>query len=225
MLRDRLKRLPLVNGLHRAWINVRFPGSTTYWDTRYRQGGTSGDGSYGELAAFKAEVLNGFIADHKIDSVLELGCGDGNQLALAAYPRYVGLDVSPEAVGRCIERFRRDPTKSFFLYSPRYFHDATGVFAADCTLSLDVIYHLVEDEVYATYLEHLFGWARRFVVIYSSDRSMDGSLVLRDAPHVRHRPVTADVARLFPMFTLVRRIPNRYPERTFASFCVFERTR
>ena len=37
----------------------------------------------------------------------------GNQLALADYPRYLGIDRSPTAVRRCIARVRGEPTKSF----------------------------------------------------------------------------------------------------------------
>ena len=47
------------------------------------------------LAAFKAEVPNDFVRARGIDSVIEFGCGDGAQLALAEYPAYVGIDVSP----------------------------------------------------------------------------------------------------------------------------------
>lgn len=90
----------LVRGL--AVIRVRrFRGSEGYWEERYAGGGTSGSGSYGHLAAFKAEVLNRIVADRGAASVLELGCGDGSQLALASYPTYVGLDVAPTAVRLC----------------------------------------------------------------------------------------------------------------------------
>jgi hypothetical protein len=156
---------------------------------------------------------------------LELGCGDGNQLALSTYPRYIGLDVSPNAVRRCIDKFRGDASKSFFLYSADCFHDPLGVLAADCTLSLDVIYHLIEDEAYEAYLDDLFGSARRYVILYSSDSSMPLPLMAHDVPHVRHRPLSEDVARRFPSFRLIRHVPNRYPERSFASFLMFERTR
>lgn len=40
---------------------------------------------------------------------------------------------------------------------------------ADLSLSLDVIYHLVEDEVFETYINTLFKSARRYVIIYSSN--------------------------------------------------------
>ena len=71
----------------------RFPGSQAYWEQHYRSGGDSGPGSRGVLAQYKAEFVNAFVERHDIESVAELGCGDGSQLALARYPAYVGLDV------------------------------------------------------------------------------------------------------------------------------------
>lgn len=128
-------------GLRRLFRALKFPGSARYWETRYASGGTSGEGSYGELAAFKAEILNEFVAANNIASVIEFGCGDGNQLALARYPRYSGFDVSPQAVSLCRKRFAADPSKLFGLMD-----DYRGE-KADLGLSLDVVYHLVEDAV------------------------------------------------------------------------------
>ena len=39
-----------------------FPGSCRYWEDRYNAEGNSGVGSYGKFAAFKAEVINAFVA-------------------------------------------------------------------------------------------------------------------------------------------------------------------
>src|SRR5689334_6287087 len=88
--------------------NSRFPGSRAYWEERYRKGGDSGPGSYDRLAEFKAEVMNELISTLQIGSVIELGCGDGHQLGMIAYPRYIGLDVSASAVRRCIEQYGKD---------------------------------------------------------------------------------------------------------------------
>src|ERR1700744_3995435 len=75
--------------------------SSSYWESRYASGGNSGVGSYAQFARFKADVLNTFVAEHKVQSVIEFGCGDGNQLKLAAYPKYLGLDVSETIVAKC----------------------------------------------------------------------------------------------------------------------------
>ena len=88
--------------------------------------------------------------------MIEFGCGDWNQLSLADYPSYIGLDVSGSPIERCQRRFAADPAKSFFLYDGACFADRAGIFAADLALSLDVIYHLTEDTVLETYLMHLF---------------------------------------------------------------------
>src|SRR5689334_14993422 len=83
-------------------------GSASYWADRYQAGGNSGVGSYGVLADFKAATLNDFVAANNVGSVIEFGCGDGNQLSLANYPRYLGLDVAKGAIELCRTRFGGD---------------------------------------------------------------------------------------------------------------------
>lgn len=166
-----------------------FPGSARYWDTRYRVGGISGPGSRGAAAAFKATFLNEFVEQHDIRTVIEFGCGDGYQLSLARYPRYVGLDVSARAIAICGQLFAGDETKSFFRYEPGAFYDGAGVLRSDLALSLDVIFHLVEDDVFERYMADLFTAASRFVVVYSTN--VDG---VESAVHVKHRRFTEWVA-------------------------------
>ena len=54
-LKDRLLRVRLF------LLKKRFPGSNLFWINEYKTGGNSGPGSYGELANFKAKVLNHFV--------------------------------------------------------------------------------------------------------------------------------------------------------------------
>jgi cyclopropane fatty-acyl-phospholipid synthase-like methyltransferase len=184
-----------------------FSGSRAYWEGRYAAGGNSGAGSFGELARFKAEVLNDLIETHHIRSVVEFGCGDGSQLSLAKYPEYVGLDVAPSAIQLCKSRFADDATKSFFLYDPAYFVDGRGTFRRELAISLDVIYHLVEDPVFETYMQNLFGAATKLVVIYSSDTEENRHY----GAHVRNRRFTDWVREHAAGWELALRIPNRFP--------------
>jgi len=202
----------------------RFQGSEAFWESLYSRGGTSGSGSYGRLALFKAEIVNGFVREHGITSVIEFGCGDGNQLSLADYPKYVGLDVSRSVLKRSCERFSEDKTKSFFLYNGSAFVDNAGVFSADLALSLDVIYHLVEDEVFEKYMRDLFGSAGRYVIIYSANEAG------KPDNHLRLRKFTDWVDRDASEWKLAQKIANRYPfdpnlpdDTSFADFYVFER--
>ncbi len=204
-----IDKIPVLESIVRIikWKRLvlgRFRGSEDYWIQRYKLGKNSGVGSYENFAIFKAEVLNGFVAENNIATVIEYGCGDGNQLKLANYPQYVGFDVSPEAIARCKEMFRNDATKSFKLMK-----DYAGE-TAELTLSLDVIFHLVEDEIFHAYKERLFDSSERFVIIYSSNEAVPRS---ETASHVRHRVFTRWVEEHRPEWELFRHIPNRYPYR------------
>jgi glycosyltransferase involved in cell wall biosynthesis len=150
----------------------RFRNSSHYWEKRYQQGGTSGAGSYGRFAEYKAEVLNGFVAGKGIDRVAEFGCGDGNQLKYFNFARYLGIDVSPAAVDLCRKTYMNDPARQFLVYSGSGSVEQIRQFAPDMTISLDVIYHLVEDAVFEEYMTNLFSLSSRYVIIYSTNFDM-----------------------------------------------------
>jgi SAM-dependent methyltransferase len=211
---DRLRRtisaVPIIGGGAKAIYYMLAPtaqrelfrSSPEYWEMRYAQGGNSGAGSYGRLSRHKAEVINGFVDQHDVASVIEFGCGDGAQLQLANYRKYTGVDVSWRALELCRTKFRTDKTKRFVHMSaarnvPEH---------AELALSLDVIYHLVEEDIFADYMSRLFGSAERYVCIYSSNLDAPGP-----APHVRHRCFTDWIRRCAPKWTLISHIPNRYP--------------
>ncbi|MGF7008119.1 class I SAM-dependent methyltransferase [Aminobacter sp. BE322] len=203
--------------LLRKWKSGNFR-SGEYWDRRYRDGGTSGAGSYGRLAEFKAEILNAFVTENGVKTVVEHGCGDGAQLELAKYPEYVGLDVSPTIIETCRKRFEGDASKQFHV-------SGADVGTHDLALSLDVVYHLVEDAVYLQYMQRLLGSSHRFVAVYASNYDKWAK-----ATHVRHRRFTDAIAEA-GQWSLIKYVPNRYPfdrqnknETSFADFYFFERS-
>lgn len=211
---------PLVGTVYAKILTRRFTGSEDYWLKRYKRGGNSGAGSYDRLAEFKAEVLNQFVIEHDIETVIEYGCGDGNQVGLARYKNYLGFDISPEAVARCQKIFSQDPSKSF---------KPTGEYnqeTADLTISLDVLFHLVEDQVFENYLHRLFASSTRFVIIYSSDRDVQDRI---QPPHVKHRKFTEWINQHIRGWHLDQHIPNKHPfqgknrEGSFAEFFIYKK--
>ena len=75
--------------------NRFFTSSEKYWENRYKSGGNSGLGSYNEFAGYKASFINEIISKYKIQTVCELGCGDGNNLKYyKGFNKYYGFDVS-----------------------------------------------------------------------------------------------------------------------------------
>ena len=210
-------RTPLVLEIRRR---LGFRDSSSYWEKRYQQGKTSGVGSYGRLAAYKAEVLNDFVAKNNIGSVIEFGCGDGTQLALAQYPSYVGVDVAQGSVALCEARFAGDNSKLFYLTTK--IPADLGQF--DLALSLDVVYHLVEDAIFEAYMRSLLEHAGKYLIIYSSNKVEPSGV-----PHVRHRLFTKWIETNAPQWRQIGFIPNKYPEdpkqpndTSFADFYIFE---
>lgn len=180
------------------WIRYKkFKNSGAYWEKRYASGGTSGRGSYGKLAEYKADYINSFVAEHNISSVIELGCGDGNQLTLARYPKYTGLDISKTAIKKCTALFSGDNSKKFYLYGSSAF-DLPGDTGADLSMSLDVIYHLIEPAVYEKYMHDLFDASSKYVIIYAWDGDV------KTSPHVLHRNFTKWVTDHKPEWSLIR---------------------
>jgi SAM-dependent methyltransferase len=190
--------------------------SARYWENRYRADGTSGAGSRGRLAEYKADFLNTFFLENRVSSVIEFGCGEGYQLGLLSPQRYTGIDVSPTAIDLCRQVFSHKRKWKFFVSGEK---KRLGKF--DLTLSLDVIFHLVEDSVFSSYCDALFKHSQRFVIIYSSNF---------DAPwpdqHVRHRNVVNWLSSHGKEgWKLSCVIPNKYPYDSSdvhnTSFCDF----
>jgi SAM-dependent methyltransferase len=163
---SRARYFPVFYWTWKRW----FPGSATHWERHYEHGGNSGPGSYGESASYKAHVINQFIRERGIRSIVEFGCGDGNQLASIEVEQYIGLDVSKNAVQRCVERHGDTPKRTFIWYDQNYFHNPQEIVGADCAMSLDVVFHLIEDDVFARYIRTLFSCGRRFVITYGLDQ-------------------------------------------------------
>lgn len=197
--------------------------SADYWRERYRGGGNSGAGAGGRLAVYKAHIVNVTCETRRIRSVVEFGSGDGSQATLFHVPQYLGVDVSPEALE--IARARLEGRTNFRLKALDAFKAEPET--ADLSVSLDVIYHLVEDAVFEDYMERLFAAARKFVLIYSSDHDAEATV-----PHVRHRRYSTWIERHAPHWRLARTLEQPFPYRegatnprttSFAFFRLFRR--
>jgi cyclopropane fatty-acyl-phospholipid synthase-like methyltransferase len=209
-LKQKLGALPLIGPILRSAYKrtiersaLQFRSSSQYWEDRYKLGGTSGSGSYGRLAEFKAEVLNDFVARNNIHTVAEFGCGDGAQLGLAKYPHYIGFDVAPTSIRLCREKF---PEASNFAFHTLDSAEYENLEPVDLALSLDVIYHLIEEEAFSEYMTNLFRSSNRFVIIYAYDFHKT-----YESKHEKGRNFTKWISVNEPTWELIERVPNKYP--------------
>ena len=176
-----------------------FKCSRDYWEKRYKNGGTSGDGSKGRLAIFKAEIINEFIKKNNIETIVEFGCGDGNQLKLAEYKEYKGIDISETAILNCRKLFKNDLSKNFYLDN-----EFKGG-KSQLSISIDVIYHLIEDKIFENHMRKLFEASSKYILIYSSNYNS------RQLNHMRHRNFEDWINKNFPNVKKISFIKNKYP--------------
>jgi hypothetical protein len=119
----------------------------------------------------------------------------------------------------CRNRFANDPYKRFAVYKPGAVDEE-----ADLTLSMDVIFHLVEDDVFDQYMNDLFAAARRFVAIYSWDFDEPWSTRIS---FVRARRFSRWIQEHQPEWQLFQEVENPYrgepPEETRSDFYFFAR--
>ena len=112
-----------------------------FWDSRYRNGLTSGPGSAGAEAAWKVAQVVALAKAHKCRTVLDLGHGDGElaRAFMAELPRasYRGVDIAPSAID--VAHAKAAPRMSFEVadFTAQDF-DAQ----ADLVVCLDVLFHL-----------------------------------------------------------------------------------
>mgnify|MGYP005849048971 CR=1 FL=1 len=207
-----------------SWIKSKPEfNSASYWESRYKNQGTSGAGSYGRLAQYKADVINKLAKDQNITQALEFGSGDGNQCSLFSFTKYTGVDVSWEVINRCRDRFSEVPEWLFYHIS----EPEVKTIQSPLVLSLDVIFHLVEDDIFDKYMHQIFRSSTQFALIYSSDSESPNS-----AKHVRHRKYSDWISRNRKDFRLIQSwenpfamIKNSDPDQTsFAQFKLFSRT-
>ena len=189
-----------------------------YWEKIYESGGTSGAGSYGVLAEFKAEVVNALIQREKLTRVIEFGCGDGNQLQYMNYAEYLGLDVAAASVQLCATKFADDSSKSFMLYTPGLWINR-GFVQADLTVCLDVLYHITDETDFRHTLRDILHSSAKWVVLYTRLRMEEHPTIdtVQDRDLFHYLPD-------YPEYSVHGIIPQRYPDQSSADFIILKRT-
>lgn len=178
--------------------------SKEYWENRYKSGGNSGAGSRGIYAQYKAKIINDFVKNNNIQTVCELGCGD-YLFELYNVPEFIGYDVSSFIV----EQNRKKSNLKFTA-------SMADLTSYDLTISMDVILHLIEEEVYQQYMKDLFRLSNKYVIVYSTnwDEILSGI-------HNRFRKFTVDVPQEFELIEFIDN-PYKGPDSQ-ADFFIFKR--
>lgn len=180
-----------------------------YWDNRYATGGNSGSGSRGLLVQYKADVINQIVAENDIESILDLGCGDGTMLLLLGVDKYYGFDISPIVIGMCKKELEVSGITEFGVYN------VDPLPTVDMAISMDVLFHITDMDALKSYLKDLFGHANKMVVIYAYD--YDSSDKDKFSPHYKPVKFTSIIKEQHPEWMLSQHIENKFPVKEFGT--------
>jgi hypothetical protein len=124
----------------------------------------SGTGSRGSLAEFKANYVNTFIKRYQIQSVLDFGCGDLYNSCMIEVEDYLGIDIVDH------KHPKKIMSKNFKTIVSK-FDEFESEHSFDLCLCMDVLYHLLEDEI--IYLEktisNIIKYSKKYIIIYAQD--------------------------------------------------------
>lgn len=184
-----------------------------YWNDHYQAGGKSGAGSYGVLAEWKAEIINHFLQTHPVETVVDVGCGDGHQASLINYPLYLGVDVSLISVEMCRNLFKNDVNKSCQLYEP----GKTLLPHCDLVVCLDVLYHITDERDYFITLQDIFRSSQKYIILYTTLEGYKHQ-GLKPYAGIYHRDILSHLDR-FPEWKR-EIIYQKYPRLSVADFII-----
>jgi len=164
---------------------------------RYARGGNSGGGSFGTNAEYKANVVNKIIQLEKVESVLEFGCGDGNQLTLFNFDYYTGLDISQTAISRCESMYTNHSKKKFLRIIPG---QDLQINKHDAVISLEVLMHITNENDFKWTLDQIFKFSAGIVIIQIPILPL---VRYKKGSHERYRNILPYLAKYLGEFDLV----------------------
>jgi len=132
--------------------------SVEYWEKRYREGGKSGRGSVGASREWKWSIIRKHVT--LVDDVVDVGCGDLSFWEGRTCERYFGVDISPYIIKRNAEK---RPDWAFIAWPAERRLPLRG----RVVLCLDVLFHILDDEVATKIMDNLCEYSSEWVVIHA----------------------------------------------------------
>jgi len=173
--------------------------SEQYWERRYKSGGNSGGGSYGNGLVNKVELITDLMEKYDIKSIADVGCGDCTIVPkLPHLESYVGYDISSTIIDRHNSK-NTNPSYKYKLISEL---ESLGL---DLSLSLEVIFHQVNDEEYIEYMDNLVKTDSFYILILTMNDSILDTHHVK-AAHIKYRDVVNKMSQ-YPNYELIGTFP------------------
>lgn len=140
----------------------------SFWEERYKRGGTSGKGSVGGYRKWKWKVIKQFV-NIKDKTVLDVGCGDLSFLKGQKFRGYLGIDISPTIIKRnrkkrpdlsfAVEDVTNPNMEVYSLVS----NDVSLIF--DVVLCMDLLFHIMKEGDFKNLLRNLNRWTGEYLFV------------------------------------------------------------
>lgn len=145
--------------------------SARHWEQRYINNRDSGEGSYGEVATLKLNLIKEHIPEDEVKSILDFGCGDfvfGSRISFYfKRASYLGIDQSKFIIER-----------NKYIYNSRFtFQEGQTVPPEkfDLVVCDDVLFHIIDEKDYNNLLQALNQSYSKFLILTAFDRNGETS--------------------------------------------------
>lgn len=130
-----------------------------YWDERYANDGTSGEGSIGGNRDWKWSVVERFVPFYT--SVLDVGCGDLSFWEGRECEDYTGIDISKTIIENNIKR--RPKWKFICINSEKRINGLKK----EVVLCLDVLFHIMDSKIFIKTLYNICYYSKNYIFIHT----------------------------------------------------------
>jgi hypothetical protein len=164
-----------------------------FWNERYSTNMAlgSGIGSRGDVAEQKRALLQTVIDEHRVTSILDVGCGDTEIVRKLTFDgSYIGIDIAEVVISR-----NSDLAPDWeFLHGDFVTIVRDQPLAADMVVCMDVLIHQHDSDYYAAFVQELVGATRLVGVIAAYDEVPPAHYASQITAY--HGPIT-DMLRLY----------------------------
>lgn len=130
-----------------------------YWDERYANDSTSGEGSIGSNRDWKWNVVERFVPFYS--SVLDVGCGDLSFWEGRECEDYTGIDISKTVIENNINR---RPKWKFICENA-----GTRIenLKKEVVFCFDVLFHIMDSKTFVEILQNLCHYSNDYILIHT----------------------------------------------------------
>ena len=131
----------------------------SFWEERYKRGGTSGKGSVGGYRKWKWKVIDKFV-NIKDKSVLDVGCGDLSFLKKQKFALYLGLDYSPTIIKK-----NREKRPDLWFECVDVIENNIELGRFQVVLCMDLLFHIMTEDGFKNLLRNLNRWTGDYLFV------------------------------------------------------------